>query len=691
MAEPQVFAIGTHGRVEGYLGRDGRLVAHGELSLDHPNGQVALKGTFVHGKLEGRWYRWYDNGIKMSRHDYVGGKAHGEFVQWYRSGTVAREGRFAQDRATARHRTFHDGPRRTLALEATYRQGRQIDRIRELTQDGAERWVAVEDGRVGRIGGIAIESHAERVCILVPPDHVLSASVAEIIALLSQTLTPGQIELLLQGMNRLYDRHGLDPSNKVLLKCPGGFTSLPASPASSGSLSAAPGGGPDAAAMVDACRNKSIGDLSAAGVGDPETLSAGAWQSWVNAQVDHLDEAFGDCRDRVNPVVADVGAGTDPAGETGFWDAVGQWVNETFKSGVTKVNETGNEVAQLVSTAVNDPEKAVAAVAIVIGYYVISNAMDEPEDPQGKAEHAYAMDALGTAMKGMALGILAESLDEEATRPAPGPPPAGPGGYLPEGGGTISCAQLQEGWSNVKAMCEAADWKTLDCLAFLGVSTRCMQLVMPTPDGGYGCMGAAEGALDVEDHVRDLRRRICEMTAGLFVDNHCIPSESLVPAPSYNPCQDPRALWGPDQCVGTILSSLRQAAPALSAPSRRTAAVHAIASLDDDGFDAIVAQGDKPTLVVFAAAHCGPCLRVLNALGDAADEYEARVRFRMVDITRNPVLAERFAVRYTPTMLMFRAGAVIGVRRVGAAPAHRILRFIDTSLGTATTDIQPAA
>jgi len=683
VADTRVFSIGSHGRIEGYLGRDGRLVAHGELSLSYPDGRPAFKGAFVHGKAEGRWYRWYDNGAKMSRHGYVGGKPHGEFVQWYRGGAVAREGRFADGHAADRHRVYYDDSRQILAAETSYRKGRRVDQMREWTRGGAERWIGVEDGHVG---GFAVDPYAQRVCILVSPGNAISASIEEMIAALSQSLSPSQVELLLQGINRLYEQHGLDPGNRVLLKCPGGFTSLPASPATPG---AAGSGTPDVGAMVEACRDHSVGALSAAGIGDPEMLSAGDWHTWVDAQVDRLDEVFGDCRDRVNPTVVD-GGGAASDNEPSMLDEVATWLTELAKTGATQAKEAGEAVAMVVAEAIENPDKAAAAVALVVGYYVVSAEMSDLEDPQDRADQAIAMDALGQAIKGMALGLLTEKLDEDATGPVQGgsAPPRGVGGDLPEGGGAMSCADLQDGWSTLKAMCDAADWKTLDCLAFLGVSTRCLELVMPTPDGGYVCRGGTAQSLDAEDMARELRRRICEMTAGLFVDNHCVQGEGLVPAPVYQPCQDPRALWGPDQCIGAIAASLRQVDTATTAPPLGVAGT--IARLDDDGFEEAVNSADRPTLVVFVASHCGPCRRVLDTLADASDEYAERVRFRSVDITRNPLLAERYGVRYTPTMLMFRAGAVVGERRVGAAPAHRILRFVDRSLGIARNGL-PAA
>ncbi len=98
--------------------------------------------------------------------------------------------------------------------------------------------------------------------------------------------------------------------------------------------------------------------------------------------------------------------------------------------------------------------------------------------------------------------------------------------------------------------------------------------------------------------------------------------------------------------------------------------------LDEAGIDGFLAQPGTQ-LVEFWAPWCGPCRMLEPALRRLAELGAGRVAVAKVDISRETALAERFAVRTTPTLILFRGGEPVGTR-TGALPGAAL---IDWALG----------
>lgn len=87
--------------------------------------------------------------------------------------------------------------------------------------------------------------------------------------------------------------------------------------------------------------------------------------------------------------------------------------------------------------------------------------------------------------------------------------------------------------------------------------------------------------------------------------------------------------------------------------------------INDLNFEAVVLKADRPVLVDFTAAWCGPC-KVQSKILDRLAETSDAVLVGVVDVDESPELAARFGVRGMPTLLAFRHGKETA-RRLGVA------------------------
>ena len=101
--------------------------------------------------------------------------------------------------------------------------------------------------------------------------------------------------------------------------------------------------------------------------------------------------------------------------------------------------------------------------------------------------------------------------------------------------------------------------------------------------------------------------------------------------------------------------------------------------ITDATFEETVLKSDKPVMVDFWAAWCGPCRMVGPIVDEISTEYEGKAIVGKIDVDANQEFAAKYGVRNIPTVLIFKNGEVVG-RQVGVAPKNAYSDAIDALL-----------
>ena len=96
-----------------------------------------------------------------------------------------------------------------------------------------------------------------------------------------------------------------------------------------------------------------------------------------------------------------------------------------------------------------------------------------------------------------------------------------------------------------------------------------------------------------------------------------------------------------------------------------------LVEITDANFEKEVLQSPVPVLVDFTAAWCPPCRAIAPHVAAIADAQAGSLKVGSCDVDGNNELVAKLDIRAMPTLMVFKAGKVVG-QIVGAVPRAKI-------------------
>ncbi len=101
--------------------------------------------------------------------------------------------------------------------------------------------------------------------------------------------------------------------------------------------------------------------------------------------------------------------------------------------------------------------------------------------------------------------------------------------------------------------------------------------------------------------------------------------------------------------------------------------------LNEANFSSEVLSSTVPVVVEFGATWCGPCKALEPILQRLAVKWGTTRKVGTVSADHEPALANRYAVRGTPTLLVFANGKEVA-RHVGLTTEAKIEAIVDRAV-----------
>lgn len=90
-------------------------------------------------------------------------------------------------------------------------------------------------------------------------------------------------------------------------------------------------------------------------------------------------------------------------------------------------------------------------------------------------------------------------------------------------------------------------------------------------------------------------------------------------------------------------------------------------------------NGETPVLIDVYADWCGPCQAMMPEIDRYARTVGDGVKVLKVNVDKNPALANAYAIRGVPTLLLFHRGSLVW-RASGMHTAEQLMQVVESTL-----------
>jgi thioredoxin 1 len=87
----------------------------------------------------------------------------------------------------------------------------------------------------------------------------------------------------------------------------------------------------------------------------------------------------------------------------------------------------------------------------------------------------------------------------------------------------------------------------------------------------------------------------------------------------------------------------------------------------------VLQQSQEPVLVDFYADWCGPCQTLTPVLDQVVAELAGKITLFKVNVDKHPQLAQQFAIRSIPHLMLFKKGKILW-RKGGLITSAELLK-----------------